>query len=404
MIIELVLALIIGICAGTITGLFPGIHINTVAAGLLALVSGGYFLGIPANVLVVFIVAMAITHTFLDFIPSVFLGAPDDETYLAVLPGHELLKQGRGYEAVVFTLYGCLAALPIIFLFSFLFANFLSPVYIFLRTFIPFILIFASLYLILREDNFLASLIIFLSAGVLGLLTFNLPVKEPLLPLLTGLFGVSGLILSIKDEVKIPRQEVKSLREIKLDKSYWKTFFIGGIVAPLFSFFPAIGSGQAAVIASEASGKKDNDPKSFLFLVGMINVIVMALSFVTLYAIEKSRTGAAVAVNEVLGKINASNLVLIIVIIFVSGIFSFVIGTNIGRLFAKNVIKVNYRKLSYFILAILFVINILLTNFIGLIVLIAASALGVFCVLCGARRINLMGALLLSTIVYYLLQ
>jgi len=84
MILELIIALLIGILAGTMTGLFPGIHINLVAAGLLA--SVGYFSGIPVLALVVFVVAMAVTHTFIDFIPSIYLGAPEEDSFLAVLP------------------------------------------------------------------------------------------------------------------------------------------------------------------------------------------------------------------------------------------------------------------------------------------------------------------------------
>ena len=33
--------------------------------------------------------------TFIDFIPSIFLGCPDTDTELSILPGHELLKKGE---------------------------------------------------------------------------------------------------------------------------------------------------------------------------------------------------------------------------------------------------------------------------------------------------------------------
>jgi len=45
-------------------------------------------------VLVVFIIAMSVTHTFLDALPAIFLGAPDADQVLNVLPGHRLLLQG----------------------------------------------------------------------------------------------------------------------------------------------------------------------------------------------------------------------------------------------------------------------------------------------------------------------
>ena len=122
----MLLALIIGVLAGTISGVTPGIHINLISAVLLAVSS---FLlvkfAITPIVLVVFLVSMAITHTFVDFVPSIFLGAPDEDNFLSILPGHEMLIKGEAYSAVVYTLYGSLSALAIILIFSPIFFYFL---------------------------------------------------------------------------------------------------------------------------------------------------------------------------------------------------------------------------------------------------------------------------------------
>ena len=118
MFFQVLAAVLVGCLAGIITGLIPGIHINLVS--LLLVSMSGYFLGFTSPlVLGVFIIAMAVTHTFLDVIPSIFLGAPDADTALAVLPGHKLLLEGRGYEAVKLTVIGSLVCL--------VFAVFLLP-------------------------------------------------------------------------------------------------------------------------------------------------------------------------------------------------------------------------------------------------------------------------------------
>lgn len=401
MVFGIVLALLAGIFAGTFTGLFPGIHINLVAAFLLA--GAGYFSGVDALVLAVFVVAMAVTHTFIDFIPSVFLGAPDEDSFLAVLPGHQLLKEGKGYEAVVLTLYGGMIALPIVLVFSFVFIYFLEDFFGFVQGFIPYVLIFASFYLIFREEEFLISLSVFLFSGLLGLFAFNLPVEDPLLPLLSGLFGVSGLIVSLKDTPKLPKQEIANLREIKMSRrGFLKSSFAAALVAPFSSFLPGMGSGQAAIVASEIMGEDANDKRNFLFLVGAINTIVMALSFVTFYVIQKARTGAAVAVGEILGAFGFRELALILAVIFLSGIFSFFVGVFTARILALHISKVPYQIISLIVIFILVNVNLVLSNPLGLIVLITSSALGVFAILSGARRINLMGVLLVPTIVFYL--
>ena len=94
MLIEIILFIFLGIIFGTFTGLIPGIHINLVGVSLVAL-SASLLSPVNPIYLVVFIVSMAIIHTFIDFIPSIFLGCPDTDTELSVLPGHELLKKGR---------------------------------------------------------------------------------------------------------------------------------------------------------------------------------------------------------------------------------------------------------------------------------------------------------------------
>ena len=102
---DVILAVLIGCLAGCITGLIPGIHVNLISMLLISM--SGYLLGMTDPIsLAVFIISMAITHTFLDSIPSVFLGAPDADMALGVLPGHRLLLEGKGYEAVKLTVIG----------------------------------------------------------------------------------------------------------------------------------------------------------------------------------------------------------------------------------------------------------------------------------------------------------
>lgn len=401
MLIELILALLLGLLTGTFTGLFPGIHVNLVAVFLLSLTPKLLNYTSPLS-LAVFIVSMSIAHSFLDFIPSVFLGAPDEDSFLSTLPGHELLKQGRGYEAIVLTLYGSLMALIIIILFIPIFIYILPSVQNLIASIIPFILIFISLFLIFREDSFFLSLIIFSLTGFLGILTFNLPIKEPLLPLLTGLFGSSALIVSLKNKsTKIQKQKILKLKQIKLErKQILKSAITASIIAPFCSFLPGIGSGHAATISSEIS-KHDN--RSFLFLLGIINTVVIALSFIAIYSINKTRSGSAVAVKQVLKSISPSDLAVIVITVVISGILSFIIGIKLAKLSSNLINKINYKILSAITLIILLIVNLVFSNLLGILVFITATSLGIFTILSNSRRINLMASLLIPAIVFYLM-
>ena len=83
--LSITMVLILGCFAGIITGLLPGIHTNTVAALVLASLSVLLHYFSPLS-LGIFLTSMVVVHSFVDFIPTIFLGAPEAETALGVLP------------------------------------------------------------------------------------------------------------------------------------------------------------------------------------------------------------------------------------------------------------------------------------------------------------------------------
>jgi len=397
---ELIIFFLLGILAGTITGLIPGIHINLVGVFLVSL-STTLLNSIQSIHLVIFISAMAITHTFVDFIPSVFLGCPDTDTELSVLPGHELLKKGQGYQAVLLTCYGSLLSIFTLLLISFPFILLTKKIYNFLQTpyFMAIILITVSIILIILERKKFTALFAFLLSGFLGWCVLNLPtLEQPLLPLLTGLFGGSMLILSIKNKIKIPEQKIAKPRgEIK--KSLAGAFIGSLIASPLCSFLPGLGSGQAAIIGN--TFVKTNK-KGFLVLLGATNTLVMSVSFLALYTISKTRTGAAVAIKEIIGTLSFENLLLIIGVIILSGIISFFITKFLAKIFSTKIQKINYTKISVITLLILITITTLISGFIGVAVLLASTLTGIYIISLKVRRTQMMGCLLIPTIILYL--
>lgn len=237
-------------------------------------------------------------------------------------------------------------------------------------------------------------------AGFLGFASLNLPVKQPLLPLLTGLFGTSALIISLKEKTKIPEQTATPLKQIKINKKeFFKSTISSIISAPLCSFLPGIGSGHAAVIGSEIIPQST---RGFMFLLGAINTIVMGLSFVTLFVIDRTRTGAAVAIKEILKEVSIQNLTAILIATILAGLISALLGIKISKIFSKNINKISYAKISTAVIILLIMINLIFSNLLGLLVLLTGTALGIFTIKSGVRRINLMGCLLVPTIIFYL--
>lgn len=397
MLLEILLALSIGIFFGTLTGLIPGIHINLVAAFIVAS-SVTFFSGINSIYLIVFIVSLSITHTFIDFIPSVFLGAPDSDTELSVLPGHELLKEGLGHHAVSLSSYGGIGAIIGVIILALPSVILIKEIYPFIEKVIPYLLIVISSLLIFSEKNKVSALIVFSLSGLLGYSVLNMNLKEPLLPLLSGLFGASTLLISIKNKTKIPKQ--KSEKIFTQKKEIIKPLLSAVVVSPFCSFLPGLGSGQAAIMGNSIS---KSDRRGFLILVGATNTLVMGFSFISLYTISRTRTGSAVAIKELIGNPTTSTLILILVTVLISGIIAFYLTNILSRKISDKIEKINYFATSTIVIFILSILILIFSGIQGIIVFCAATAMGIYGINLKVRRTNLMGCLLIPTIIFYLL-
>ncbi len=394
MLAEIILAILVGILFGTLTGLTPGIHINLISSIIITSTTG-ILLKVNYIYLIAFIVAMSITHTFLDFIPSIFLGCPDTETELSVLPGHELLKKGEGYEAIMLTVYGSIAAIFILILITFPSLILIKKIYPIIKITIPYILILISLILIFSEKRKFSAFKVFFITGIFGLINSNLEIAQPLLPMLTGLFGTSTILISIKNKTKIPPQKIKNPK-IKIKKP----LVISTLVAPFCSFLPGLGSGQAALISNMIAKQ---GRKGFLFLQGTINTIVMGFSFISLYIINKTRTGSALAIKEIVSEIPFNIFILILIVLIVSGIISFFITKKISRFFSLKINKINYKIISEIIIGIILLVVFLISGIEGILVLSISTILGIYSINQKVKRTQMMGSLILPTIIWYLI-
>ena len=393
--LQIILAIITGVLAGTFTGLIPGIHINLISIFLISLSATLFSFAEPIT-LAVFITAMAITHTFVDFIPSIFLGCPDTDTELSILPGHQLLKKGLGYEAVILTCYGSLVAIAVLILLAFPTLFLIPLTYSNIKTLLPYFLIVISIFLILLENKKLKSLFVFLLTGFLGLCVLNFPsLNQPLLPLLSGLFGGSMLVLSIKNKIQIPQQQIT-----KPKTRIFKPLLSAVIASPFCSFLPGLGIGQAAIIGNTIS---NTNSKEFLFLLGATNTLVMGFSFLSLYTISKTRTGAAVAIKEIIQTLSPQLLLLLLAVVIISGIIAFFLTIFLAKFFAQKLPKFNYTKLSLITLIFLSIIILLISKPLGFFIFIISTFTGIYCISLKVRRTQMMGCLLIPVIFWYLL-
>ena len=398
MFIEIIVAIFLGCLMGLLTGLTPGLHINLVALILFSL--SPFLLGYT-NVIAVasFIIAMSITHTFSDFISATYLGAPADDTALAVLPAHRLLLEGMGHEAVKLTVIGSLICLIIVILFSPLLIIAVPFIFTYLKNYIAWILLAVVIFMILREENankkFWAFVVVSLS-GILGVIVFNIPnLKDPLLPMLSGLFGVSLLLLSLTQKVVLPIQRTTEMIKIKT-KNMVKALGSGIFSGSIISIFPGLGPAQAAVVATQIIG--EIDAFSYLVLVGGINTVSMILSIITVFTIQKARNGSITVVQQLLTKLDLNILILFLAVALVAGAIATFLTLYVSKIFSFVINRVNYPILSILVIVLVSGMVIYFTGFIGLLILIISTAIGLIPNVADVGRSNAMACLLVPII------
>lgn len=401
--IELLFFMFLGIFIGIFTGLIPGIHVNLVATTLFAF-SPFLLKYVEPLSLVFFLISLSTTHSYLDTIPSIYLGAPENENSLSVLPGQKMLLQGNGFQAIKITIlgtyFGMIFAVLLIPLFFFIAKN-IYPIF---KPFLVYLLILILFYMIVKEEKYLLAFFVFLISGVLGLLVFSISQKSPfilkesLFPLLSGLFGVSGLIISFYENTKIPDQKFDNIIDITI-KDLIKSIFGSSIGVFLIQFFPGFGPAQGAVIASQFI--KNIKDKLYLALVGAQGTMSVVFSLVTFYIMGKAKDGSIVILSKLI-EVDFTIFFVLILVMFFSGSFSIFLVFYFSKIFSNLITKINYQLLIIIIIIFIFLMSFFLDGFLGILILISSTSIGLLAPLKGVARNHAMGCLLLPIIVYLL--
>ncbi len=395
MFLEILLFFALGIALGVLAGLVPGLHPNTM---LVALLSFSFLLeGNPAYCTLALIVSLAVSNTIVNFIPSIFVGAPDPDTCLSVLPGHRLLAKGEGYNALFLTVVGGVSVMIFTVLALPFLLWFIPSVYGVLHSYIHWLLLLVFLTLLLRErgNKKLHALFFFLVSGAAGFMLMSaLPSQEVLFPSLTGLFGLSIIITGMTHSVSLPKQKHRRVPGHK--------FIKGGVAGWLAGMFvgilPGIGSAQAGVLANTVL---KGDEKDFLVALGGINTANIMFTFIALHTISKARSGAAAAVSEIALSIGTGELYFMTIIALLSCFTASLITLWLGKRSVSLLGKVSYKKLNTAVLVIIIMLLLAFSGISGLLIAVLCTVIGTACASMGIKRMYLMGFLMFPTILYF---
>jgi len=257
-------------------------------------------------------------------------------------------------------------------------------------------------FMILKEKGKkFKSGVLFLLAGSLGLIVFSIPnLNQPLFPLLSGLFGFSILLISLLQKSVIPKQNLNKPLTIT-KKNIVKSVSAASGVGFIAAFLPGFGSSQAAIVATNIVG--DIGDEGFLSLVGGINTANMLISIATAYVLHKARNGAILTVNQLLGEISLNDVILFLAVALIVGGVASLLALRISKIFSRLIVKVNYTRIIWSILVFITCLTILFDGFVGLIILITATAIGLLASSWNIGKNHLMGCLILPVILYFIL-
>lgn len=381
-----------GVALGTLSGLTPGLHANN-----FALLLAGFAPAIPAHPQYVgaAMLAAGVTHTFLDVIPSLAIGVPDPAFAPSALPGHRLVLQGRGREALRLSAMGsalaiCLAvplAIPVTLAMTRAYPTIAANITLVLGT--------VSVLLVVTERGMVARLggaIALSASGILGVLTLDLPAEgllpagDMLAPLFAGLFGAPILIEAIGGAGVPPQEDGR----ITTSKGFVLAVgTVGTLAGALVGYLPAISSAIAAAAALVVL--PHHGPRAFIVATSGVSTANTVFALFALVALGNPRTGVMVALDSAAVP---HNLPVLLSAVAIAGVCGFLLVLAIGDRYLALVGAIDNVVLSVGVLGFLCLLVFAFTGLDGIGVFAVSTLVGLVPGRFGARRMTCMGVLL----------
>lgn len=409
--INIFIAIILGILAGIITGMIPSLHVNTV--GIVIFSASTLLLNyISALTIASFLISIAITHAMFEFIPSITVAIPSEDTVMSIQPAHKLLFEGRAYEVIRLVNFGgYLSIVLLIIIMPFLFII-LPMIYDLLKDYIGYLLIFIMCIIFIKtRGNYnikLLSILVFLISGILGciMLTGNVSSNISLLCMLSGLFSVSNLIYNFNSNNIIPPQ--KDVHSVNVDNNFKRSVFAGSISGCILGLLPGLGPAQSTMIAQGLTLNKHVTSEDFLITNSGINISDTLFSLIAIYLISNPRSAISVYVSNLISDITLAHIVFFIFISLVVVSVCCMMSIIIGDYIISHMNRVNFRKLNLILIVGITFFIFCYTFYVGGCVwyvgicYVVSIALGIMVNVLGLNKSLLMGVLIIPSILTYL--
>jgi len=253
-----------------------------------------------------------------------------------------------------------------------------------------------------------------LLAGALGFAVLNatLPLHQfpgldqsPLFPLLTGLFGMPTLLLSLSPS-RLPEQieggEVSVLPSLR-----------GVLAGGLVGWFPGITSTAGAVIGTLSMRRHPGDAIAaatrFIVIVSAVGSSAAVFSLIALSVTGNGRTGAMLVVIEVMGEgirslrsLYSGHLPFMLLAVLLAALMGYILTIASGRAFLRLVTLVPVRRMNMLMILLILTLVLIFNGAPGILLLTVSMVVGFLPPRLGIGRVHLTGCLLVPIILFFL--
>jgi putative membrane protein len=250
---------------------------------------------------------------------------------------------------------------------------------------------------VLSEKRIVLATIIFLVSGFFGYFTLEAS-GSLIFPALSGMFGISTMLISLKSQAFPPEQEFWKGR-IKKEDVF--SSFLGAFAGILVSILPGIGAAQATYIVQNV---RNTEREDFLISVSGVNTANIIFTLAVMHTVGKMRSGLVIAIKDIFPGIGLGDIFVLLGVILFSGIIAYFLQVKIGEFVARRLGKISgesYRKLTLTVILFVVILVLMMTGFRGFVVLIIGTVIGFFPPKLGVRRAQCMGFFLIPVLLFY---
>jgi len=212
-----------------------------------------------------------------------------------------------------------------------------------------------------------------------------------LMPLLSGLFGVSVLLEG--SQGKMPEQQFQGL-DIP-PRALRRGSILGSAAGALVGWLPGLSSATANTLLTSVVGY-DSNPREYILATSAANTVDAFLGLAAFYAISRTRNGVMAAISALEDMPPATAILLAGALAAVGAYLLTILFSRAAGLFSG----VNVTALNRAVIIFIVLLSFVLCGPFGILVLLLATAVGCVPALVNIRRVYCMGAIMLPVMVY----